>query len=99
MRRHHLESWLSQRSISPTVIALVLRHGIFIRDGNRFRALIKESDLRYLCAEGLPERVAKKVRSIMVIADASGNPVTAYHPTNAKLRHTKRLTKNFSHGV
>lgn len=97
--RRHLASRLSQRNISPTIISLVLRHGIYIRDGNRIRAIVLESDLRYLCADGLPERVAKKVRSTMVIADESGNPVTAYHPTNAKLRRTKRLMKNLSHGV
>ena len=98
-KNSHFEIRLSHRNISAMVVSLVLKHGLYIRDGNRIRAIVLESDLRYLCAEGLPERVAKKVRSIMVIADESGNPVTAYHPTNAKLRRTKRLTKNLSHGV
>ena len=97
--RRHLASRLSQRNISPAIISLVLRHGIYIRDGNRIRAIVLESDLRYLCADGLPDRVAKQVRSTMVIADKSGNPVTAYHPTHAKLQRTKRLTKSLSHGV
>lgn len=81
------------------IVSLVLRHGVYIRDGGRIRAIVLERDLRYMCADGLPERIAQKVRSTMVIADKSGNPVTAYRPTNTKLRCTKRLTKNLSHGV
>jgi hypothetical protein len=99
MIRRHLEIRLSQRNISSKIVSLVLTHGVYIRDGQRIRAIVLKSDLRYLCADGLPERIAKKVRSTMVIVDASGNPVTAYHPTNAKLRRTKCLTKNLSHGV
>ena len=78
------------------VVSLVLKHGLYIRDGHGIRAIVLERDLRYLCADGLPERIAKKVRNTMVIANASGDAVTAYHPTDAKLRRTKRLTKNLS---
>jgi hypothetical protein len=96
--RRHLELRLSQRNISPEIVSMVLIHGRYIRDGQRRRALVLERDLRYLCADGLPERVAKQVRSTMVIVDASGTPVTAYHPTRAKLRRTKCLTKYLSQG-
>ena len=99
MMQQHLEIRLSQRNISPKVVSLVLSHGVYIRDGQRIRVIVLERDLRYLCADGLPERVAKQVRSSMVIADECGNPVTAYRPTHAKRRRTKCLTKNFSHGV
>ena len=99
MMQRHLEIRLSQRNISPKIVSLVLSHGVYIRDGQRIRAIVLERDLQYLCADGLPERVAKKIRSTMVIADEFGNPVTAYRPTNAKLRRTKYLTKNLSHGV
>src|SRR6266852_6066673 len=58
MMRRHLEIRLSQRNISPTIVSLVLRHGVYIRDGKRIRAIVLESDLRYLCADGLPERIA-----------------------------------------
>lgn len=97
MMQQHLEVRLSQRNISPQIIALVLIYGRYIRDGTRFRAIVLKRDLRYLCAEGLPERLAKKVQSTMVIADAFGSPVTAYHPTQAKLRRTKYLMKNIFH--
>jgi hypothetical protein len=97
--KRHLEIRLSQRNISPKLISLVLTYGRYIRDGQRIRAIVLERDLRYLCADGLPERLAKQVRRTMVIADEFGNPVTAYHPTHTKLRRTKCLTKNFSHGA
>jgi hypothetical protein len=97
MMRRHLEIRLSQRNISPQIVSLVLSHGVYIRDGQRIRVLVREQDLRYLRADGLPERLAQQVRSVMVIADDCGTPVTAYRPTHAKRRRTKRLTKNFSH--
>ena len=99
MMRQHLEIRLSQRNISPEIVSLVLAHGLYVRDGQRIRAIVRECDLRYLCADGLPDRLAKKVRTTMVIADKAGNPVTAYHPTNAKLRRTKYLAKNLTPGA
>jgi hypothetical protein len=94
----HLAIRLSQRNISPTIVSLVLSHGVYIRDGQRIRALVLERDLRYLSADGLPDRVVQQVRSTMVITDASGTPVTAYHPTHAKLQRTKGLTQHCSYG-
>ena len=99
MQRQHLDIRLSQRNISPTIVSLVLDHGVHVRDGKRLRVIVLERDLRYLRADGFPEHVTRQVRSTMVIADASGRPVTVYHPTKAKRRRTKRLTKHYAHGA
>ena len=51
-KNFHLETRLSHRNISPLVVSLILRHGLYIRDGHRIRAIVLERDLRYLCADG-----------------------------------------------
>jgi hypothetical protein len=75
-----------------------MTHGIYIRDGKWTRVLVLDRDLRHHRAEGLPDREARKLRSLMVILDEDETPVTAYYPSMAKVQKTRRLTKGLVRG-
>lgn len=97
MAETHFELRCSQRNFSPLTISTILAHGAHVRDRKGTRVIVLNKDLRYLLADGLSEREARRVRGTMVILDSSGDPLTVYHASKQKLLNTKRINSAF-HG-